>query len=304
MDALLGEGASPMTFTLAIAAAALLVVSLVILVLWMLAMRARRRESAVRADAERSYLDLDLLLAEQTARLRMVRELNEVAVSSVSAIVRQADGARYAGENDPGAAVRSASGIADAARATLDDLRRVADIVKHGEADAGTQPAIRTARELFRVMREAGLEIHFEETGERFALGSGAELAIYRILQESLSNALKYGGEGTSVTVAFRWSDEGIRVVIDDDGIRAATRRAGDDPNEVSRAGGYSVEDDAAALTGSPAGPGITEMRERAELFGGVFHAQIVPGVGFSVAASFPVLRPVSGADRRDATQA
>lgn len=298
MDALLGENASPMTVTFAASSAVLLLVSVILLVLWLLTLRGRRREATVRADAERAHLHLDLLFAEQTARLRMVRELNEVAVNSVSAIVRQADGARYAGENDPGAAVRSTVGIAQAARATLDDLRRMADIVKHAEADAGTQPAIRTARELFRVMREAGLEIHFEETGEQFPLGSGPELAVYRILQESLSNALKYGGEGTSVTVAFRWRDDGIRVLIDDDGIRAATRRAGGDPNAISRAGGYTVEDDAAALTGTPAGPGITEMRERAELFGGVFHARVVPGVGFSVAATFPVVRSAVHPDR------
>jgi len=293
MDALLGE--DPF---FSIIAGVLVVLTLLFLVLWLLASRARRREAGVRAEAERAQLDLDLLLAEQTARLRMVRELNEVAVSSVSGIVRQADGARYAGASDPGAAVRSAASIAEAARATLDDLRRVTDIVKHGEADAGAQPGIKTARELFRVMREAGLEIRFEETGERFPLGSGAELAIYRILQESLSNALKYGGEGTSATVAFRWSDTGVRVQVDDDGIRAAIRRAGDDPNAVSRAGGYSIDDDAAALTTTPSGPGITEMRERAELFGGVFHAEAVPGVGFSVAVSFPVPRSLPVTDR------
>ncbi|MEX1080300.1 MAG: ATP-binding protein [Homoserinimonas sp.] len=298
MDALLGEDPSPTTVSLAIGAAALLLLALLFLVLWLVAARGRRRQAAVRADAERVQLDLDLLLAEQNARLRMVRELNEVAVSSVSAIARQADGARYAGESDPGAAVRSAASIADAARATLDDLRRVTDIVKHGEADAGAQPGIKTARELFRVMREAGLEIRFEETGERFPLRAGAELAIYRILQESLSNALKYGGEGTSVTVAFRWNDQGVRVLVDDDGIRAATRRDGGDPNTVARAGGYSVDEDAAALTTTPNGPGITEMRERAELFGGVFHAETVPGVGFSVAVTFPALRTVPSVDR------
>lgn len=291
MDALFGEDPSPTAILFAVVAGALLVLALLFLVLWVLALRGRRRETAIRAEAERAQLDLDLLLAEQTARLRMVGELGEVAVSSVSAIARQADGARYAGESDPGAAVRSAGSIADAARATVDDLRRVTDIVKHGEADAGAQPGIRTARELFRVMREGGLEIRFEEAGERFPLGSGAELAIYRILQESLSNALKYGGEGTFVTVAFRWSDQGIRVQVDDDGIRAATRRAGGDPNAVARAGGYSIDDDAAALTTTPSGPGITEMRERAELFGGVFHAESVPGVGFSVAVSFPAPR-------------
>ncbi|MHA6667960.1 sensor histidine kinase [Homoserinimonas sp. A447] len=298
MDALLGEDASQTTVILAVASAALLLLALVFLLLWVRASRRRRRESAVRAESERSLLDLDSLLAEQTARLRMVGELGGVAVSSITAIVRQADGARYAAESDPGAAVRSVASIADAARATLDDLRRVTDIVKHGEADAGAQPGIKTARELFRVMREAGLEIRFEETGERFELKSGAELAIYRILQESLSNALKYGGEGTSVTVAFRWSDQGIRVLIDDDGIGAATRREGDDPNSVAKAGGYTVDEDAAALTSTPSGPGITEMRERAELFGGVFHAETVPGVGFSVAVTFPALRTGPLADR------
>lgn len=299
MNALLGEDASQTTVMLAVASAVLLAVALVFLTFWLVTARARRRLLSGRAEREQSRLRLESLLAEQTARLRMVRELNELAVSGVSGIMRQADGARYAGEGDPGAAVRSAAGIADVARATLDDLRRVTDIVKHGEADAGPQPGIKTARELFRVMREAGLEIRFEETGERFALKSGAELAIYRILQESLSNALKYGGEGTAVTVAFRWGDQGIRVLVDDDGIRAATRRAGQDPNAVARSGGYSIDDDAAALTTTPVGPGITEMRERAELFGGVFHAETVPGVGFSVAVSFPAVRsaPVAGSE-------
>jgi signal transduction histidine kinase len=225
----------------------------------------------------------------------MVGELGEVAVSSISAIVRQADGARYAAESDPGAAVRSAASIAEAARATLDDLRRVTDIVRHGEADAGAQPGIKTARELFRVMREAGLEIRFEETGERFELKSGAELAIYRILQESLSNALKYGGEGTQVRVSFTWRDESLQVLVDDDGVRARARREGLDPNELSRDRTTAIEEDLNALTGVVTGPGISEMRERVELFGGVFNAYPVPGVGFSVAAVFPSLRYDNG---------
>src|SRR5690606_24931916 len=137
MDALLGEDASSMTLTLAASSAVLLVLALVLAALWLIALRGRRREAMVRADAERAHLDLDLLFAEQTARLRMVRELNEVAVNSVSAIARQAEGARYAGESDPGAAVRSAVGIAESARATLDDLRRGAEIVKHAAEGAG-----------------------------------------------------------------------------------------------------------------------------------------------------------------------
>ena len=272
-----------------IAAALLFVATIIFFGLWLAVSRRARRERAARAAAERVTLDLDLILAEQTARFRMVRELHEMAIHSVSGILKQAEGARYAAEGDPGAAARAAAVIADSARSTVEDLRRVLAIAKHGEADSGPQPGIKTARELFRVMREAGLEIQFEETGERFDLLPGAELAVYRILQESLSNSLRYGGEGTSVTVAFRWSPQSVQVLVDDDGVRTQTRKEGRDPNVVSRQGGYTIDEDAAALTAEISGPGLTEMRERTELFGGVFQAYRVPGVGFSVAASFPL---------------
>ncbi len=123
----------------------------------------------------------------------------------------------------------------------------------------------------------------------------GAELSVFRILQESLDNALKHGGESTQVKVTLTWTEDGFQVVVDDDGIRAASRREGLDPNEISRAGGYDLEDDLSALTGVISGAGITEMRERTELFGGVFSASTVPGVGFSVSAIFPALRYHNG---------
>jgi signal transduction histidine kinase len=279
-----------------VAAAALVaVLFVVVVILWLVAAASRRRLRAELAAADADVLDLELNLAEQGARLRMIGELHEVAIHSLSAVVRQADGARYKAESEPAAAARAAVSIGDSARSTLAELRRVMAIVRQGEADAAAQPGIKTARELFRVMREAGLDIRFEESGTRFDLAHGAEVAVFRILQEALSNALKYGGEGTEVRVTFRWTDDGLTVLIDDDGIRSATRRAGADPNRVARDGGYTVDDDAAALTTTPAGPGITEMRERTELFGGVFNAYAVPGVGFSISAAFPQLRHVKG---------
>lgn len=278
-------------------------VAVVILVVLLLvavgvAVVATRRTKAARLDlrdAELDLVDAELDVAEQTARLRMVRELHEVAIHSVSLIVSQADGARYKAESDPAAAARAAQEIAQTARTTLTELRRVVAIVRQGEANVSPQPGIKTAKELFRVMREAGLDIRFDEIGSRFDLKRGAELAIYRILQEALSNSLKYGGEGTEVKVSFRWSERGLNVLVDDDGVRAATRRAGGDPNKIARAGGYTIDDDAAALTSRVSGRGITEMRERAELFGGVLNAYAVPGVGFSVSAAFPELRSDTG---------
>jgi len=280
---------------LASLAGLLLVVSLLLLLLWQGARRRRNTERAARVGLERDRIDLELSLAEQTGRLRIIRELHEVAVHDMSVIIGQADGARYAGEADPTAAVRAASVISDAARSTLADLRRVMTLVRDGESTLATQPELKSTRELFKVMGEAGLEIDFEETGKRFELKPGAELAVYRILQESLSNALKYGGQGTEVTVSFTWTDDGFQVRIDDDGARNETRLAGQDPNVVAQQRTYDIDEDLDALTGVATGPGMSEMRERTELFGGVFTATAVPGVGFTVAASFPALRYHNG---------
>ncbi len=262
---------------------------------WRIARRAFNREAAERVHLERDRLDLEVSFAEQTGRLRIIRELHEVAVHEISVLISQSDGARYAGVKDPKAAVRAAGVIGDSARSTLASLRRVMTVVREGEAEVEVQPQLKSARDLFKVMREAGLDITFEETGDRFEMKPGAELSIFRILQESLDNALTYGGEGTQVKVAFTWTDDGFQVVIDDDGVRAESRRAGLDPNEISRTGGYELDDDLTALTGVISGAGITEMRERTEIFGGVFTATQVPGVGFSVSASFPSLRYHNG---------
>ena len=278
------------TIVLAGVAGALVVVSLVLLVLWRRARRAADRNEFDRTAAERERLDLELTLAEQTSRLRIVRELHELAVHSVSVIISNADGARYAASTDPAVAARSASVIADTARHTLADLRRVMALAREGEAVAGPQPRLATVRDLFKVMRDAGLAVEFRETGERIDLKQGAELAIYRILEEALANALAHGGEGTEVLVTFGWNDDGLEVVVSDDGARAAARRDGLDPDEVARERITTQDADLAALTQSPTGRGLTEMRERAELYGGMVNAVVTPGIGFTVTAIFPAL--------------
>jgi len=295
VNAWLQENSIVLVIALGIVAVLLLVVGLVLLVLWRRARRAERAASTERVELERDRIDLELSLAEQTGRLRIIRELHELAVHSVSVIISQADGARYAATTDPDVATRSAAAIAEAARSTLADLRRVMTVVRAGEADAAPQPSLSSARELFKVMRDAGLEVEFQESGTRLDLKQGAELAVYRILQEALGNALTHGGQGTSARVTFKWTDQGLEVLVDDDGIRAEAVRNGLDPNLEAQQRSYSADDDLAALTQAPTGRGITEMRERTELFGGVFNAGTVPGVGFSVSAIFPALKYHNG---------
>lgn len=285
------------------ASAVFSVLTVLFLALWIRASRARRRQYFARVDAERDNLDLDASLQEQLAKLRIVRELHEVAVHSVSTIVSQADGAQYAATTDAGAAVRASATIAEAARSTLADLRRVMTVVGGTVGESLPEPRTDMTRELFGVMRDAGLEITYVENGEPFPLGEGPQLAVFRIVQESLSNALKYGGVGTQVRISSTWTDEGLQVVIDDDGVRAAARREGLDPDKLAQSRTYTFQDDLNALTEVVVGPGMSEMRERAALYRGILTANMLPGVGFTVSAVFPSIRydnGVHGVNLRD----
>jgi len=291
----LDENSAALYPVLVVASGILLLCVFVLLVLWLRSRHLRVQTRLDREDAELDLIDVELALAEQTARLRIIRELHEVSIHSVSTMVREAEGVRYSAENDPDAALRSVGVIETAARSILADLRRVMTVVGEGEVDADAPARLDAVGDLFDTMRRDGLAITVEETGDRFDLVPGAELAVHRILRESLGNSLTHGGVGTEVQVNLTWTDEGLRVLIADDGERSRARNDGLDPNRLSRERAYSPEESLTALTGVAAGASITEMRERANLFGGVFEAHTVPGVGFTVSVVFPALRYHNG---------
>jgi len=278
-------------FSWQILSAVLAVLCAALMVLWLLAVAQQRRSRFARSAAERVRIDLELSLAEQHGRLAIIRELQDIAVLSLARLITRAEGARYAAESDPTTAVRAATALVEDGRVTLADLRRVLTIAREGEAIATSAPGLQSARNLFGVMRDAGLAVGFTESGDRFPLKPGAELAIYRILQSALANALKHGGAGTEARVSFTWTQDGLQLLIDDDGIRAAARRESASPSDFAAKTAYTIDDDLKALSESISGAGITQMRERAQLFGGIFNAGTVPGVGFSVSAVFPSLR-------------
>lgn len=275
--------------------AALLAAAVVFAVLWLLERTRRRRVQNAREEREWDRIDRELELAEQSGRFRIIGELGDVAVAAVSRLVNQAEGMRYAAGADPEAASRSAAAIETSARDALADLRRLQNAVADGSREVLPAPDLHSARDLFRVMREAGLEVTFSETGERYELRQGAELVVFRILQTSLGNALDHGGPGTTAVVAMAWTPDGLQVAVDDDGIRAAARRRGLDRAGVDQATAYSADDDLRAVTEFVEGADLNELRERAALFGGVLDAKPVPGVGFSLSVVFPALRHHNG---------
>ncbi|GAB3129359.1 sensor histidine kinase [Glaciibacter psychrotolerans] len=270
---------------------ALAALAVLFLVLWIVAVAKSRRTRFDRTAAERVRIELELSLAEQQGRLGIIRELQDIAVLSISRLITRAEGARYTAESDPSTAVRAVTAVADDGRDALADMRRVLTIAREGESVATQGPGLQAARDLFRVMRDAGLVVSYTETGQGFPLKPGAELAIFRILQGALANTLKHGGVGTEARIAFTWTHDGLQMLIDDDGIRAAARRESANADEFAARTSYSIDDDLKALSENIAGAGLTQMRERAQLFGGVFNAGTVPGVGFTVSAVFPGLR-------------
>lgn len=268
---------------------AVLVVGL--LALWLVTLVRARRVVFDRTAAERLRIDLQLSLAEQQGRLGIIRDLQDVAVLSVARLITRAEGARYTAKSDPSSAVRVATALVDDGRVALADMRRVLTIVREGESVAAAQPGLQSANDLFRVMRDAGVTVVFTESGERFPLKPGAELAVFRILQSALANTLTHGGRGTEARVTITWTQDGLQLLVADDGIRAVARRDSADAADFAARTKYTIDDDLKALSANVAGAGITQMRERTAMFGGIFNAGTVPGVGFTVTAIFPSLR-------------
>jgi signal transduction histidine kinase len=241
------------------------------------------RDENLQAFLEKS--DLEMVIAEQADRMRMIAEVHESAAASLTTMISQAEGAAFTATSDPQVASRAAKALADSARTTLSDVRRVVNSSRGGLQEVEALPSLVSIQDLFSAIRESGIAVGFEETGKPFELAPSAELAIYRILQESLNNARSHGGPGTTAKITLAWGLQGLHVRVEDDGTRTQRRFASDE------GAGYTIEEDQSALTEVLEGRGMKDMMNRTEAFGGVFSAHRVPRVGFSVSAAFPTIK-------------
>ena len=257
------------------------ITALVFAVLWLIARWGVTKVARSHAAEDQRRVALELSNAEQSGKLQLIRELHEVTVTDLSTLVGHAEGAKYTAKADPAAVARTAATIEEATRAILADVRRVLVLVREAQAAGVADPGLDSVDELYDVMSEAGLDIRAIESGTPFPLKAGPQLAVYRILHESLQNALAHGGPGTKVTVAFNWTGDSLSITIEDDGVLAAQRR------------GEPPADDTSALAAE--GRGLSELRERAAVYDGVFSAGPVPGMGFTVSVAFPRIRYNNG---------
>ncbi len=264
-----------------------LAAAIVFFVLWSKLRHRIQARADSRIKSENLRIDAELRLAEMIDRMRQITDVHDAAAVAITNVIAQAEGARYAGETNPEVVVRQAGQIADSARAVLNDLRRVVNVGSQGVSEQPEKPTLSALEDLFKAIEDSGLVVKFEESGKPFGLTSSAEIALFRIVQEALNNARQHSGPGTSVKVSMSWTQNGVQLRVEDDGTRvknAMREQMGEDT-------AYTVADDQKALTEVLSGRGMKDMKSRAETFGGVFSAHRVPGVGFTVSASFPTLR-------------
>jgi len=256
-------------------------------ILWWRAHSALKKRLDGRLKSENQRIDAELRLAEMADRMRLITDVHDSAAVSINQVIAQAEGAKFAADANPEVVTRAAAQIADTARTVLNDLRRVVNAGRAGVAEVAAGPSIATMQELFTSIEESGLVVRYEESGQSFSLGSSAEIALFRIVQESLNNVRRHGGPGTTVKLSMSWSANGLQLRIEDDGTRVKNQLR----EQLGEETGYSIADDQKALTEILNGRGMRDMKARAETFGGVFSAHRVPGIGFTVSASFPTLR-------------
>ncbi len=213
-------------------------------------------------------------LAHDAERSRFARELHDVISHQLSAIAVQAGAARLASQQDPGVAVRTVGGIEEIARQGLIELNRIVGALRrdeHEQLDRRPQPRLDDLPDLVDGARAAGLPVQLAIAGQPQALPQTVELAAYRVVQESLTNALRYA-RCAPTSVALSYLDDGLDLVVEN-----AAPGAG---HEAAGAGERPVGGGTRGLQG---------LAERAQLLGGSLQAGPRPDGGFSVHAWLPV---------------
>ncbi|EXU62145.1 histidine kinase [Streptomyces sp. PRh5] len=235
---------------------------------------AQLEERAARLEKEREAQSKVAVAAE---RARIARELHDVVAHNVSVMVVQADGAAYVLDSSPDQARQALETISGTGRQALAEMRRLLGVLRTGEPgeenDYVPQPDVEQIDELVEQVRGAGLPVDFKVVGSPRQLPSGVELTAYRIVQEALTNTRKHGGPDVGASVRLTYFDDGLGLLVEDDG-RGAQR-------EMYEDGGAD---------GS--GHGLIGMRERVGMVGGTLDAGPRPGGGFRISALLP-LKPV-----------
>jgi signal transduction histidine kinase len=227
------------------------------------------RELALSNERLEVERDAEAASAVGDERRRIARELHDVVAHSVSVMVVQSGAARRVLDSAPEESVQALAEVERSGRQALSELRRLLGLMRDGDeaAEREPQPTLAGLDELVRRARDAGLPVELRHEGSPYPLPMGCDLAAYRVVQESLTNALKHAGDGAHAKVLLRWNADELELDISDTGRGLAA----------------ATPDD-----GGPLGQGLVGMRERVALCGGDLQAGPGPSGGFRVRATIP----------------
>ncbi|MEV6522660.1 histidine kinase [Longispora sp. NPDC051575] len=251
-----GEGAFPTLFvavTAMVVAAAVLGVNARTTRAYLAAVR----ERAARREREQ---DQEARLAVAGERARITREMHDIVTHNLSVMVALTDAAVYAQHRSPGRATAAMLQVSETGRQALTDMRRSLGVLRTDEPDADRHPppGIAQLGTLADQMRAAGLPTSLDVRGGHAHLPATAQLTVYRLVQEALTNTLRHTPTGTRARVRIRCSTASVTVDVTDNGPRSAA-------------------------AGPPSGHGIPGMRERSAGYGGTLLAGPLPGGGWGV---------------------
>ncbi|HEX5731168.1 sensor histidine kinase [Microbacterium sp.] len=249
--------------TLPLAVAVLVAAGFALMLSWTVGALVR---TAVRAQANReAQRRAEADAAAEQERVRIARDMHDVVAHSLAVVIAQADGARYAAAADPASATSAAMDALDTisttARAALADVRLLLTQLRHPQPE-GPQPTLADLEELYAQVRATGIELRVDiDPVPRREPPAAVQLAVYRILQEALTNALRHG-DGRPVRVGLSWHPDRVDLEVRNG---AGT---GERPAE--------------------SGHGVVGMSERASLVGGRLRAFGEDGE-FVVSATMPI---------------
>jgi signal transduction histidine kinase len=227
----------------------------------------KQRLTSVQAEQETSTRQ-----AVEHERARIARELHDVVTHNVAVMVVQAGAARKVIDVSPDQARQSLLAVEAGGRAAMAELRHVMGLLTmSGDGaepiDLVPQPSLDQLPELAGRVRATGVPVELTVTGTPAPLPAGVDLAAYRVVQEALTNTVKYA-PGAHVQINVDYGPESLRVEVADTG--ATTSVAPDVPGN---------------------GRGLIGLRERLALYGGTLQSGIRPTGGYRVSATIPVAR-------------
>jgi signal transduction histidine kinase len=239
--------------------------------MWLVGNAIRTRQ--LRADAledRATRLEREREQATQAAiaeeRARIARELHDVVAHNVSVMIVQAGAARHVLKASPEQATGALRAVEASGREAMAELRHLLGLLSPDGEDVSLapQPGVEQLESLVRRVGEAGLPVTLHIEGQPRPLPPGIDLTAYRIVQEALTNALKYAGQArTDVILDYR--ESGLKVEVLDDG-----------PGNSGR-------------EGAATGHGLVGMCERVALYGGTLEAGPRLGQGYAVRAWLPL---------------